>query len=416
MSRPITGGAAADTMKLDILESIATVDAAEWNRVAGDEYPFLKHEFMHAAESTGCVSPQSGWTPRHVVHFDRRGNLTAAMPLYEKSHSWGEFVFDWSWAQAYHRAGVHYYPKLVSAAPFTPAPSPRLLLSDPHDRDGAMGLVEAAVDLARSSGCSSVHVLFPLQRELTLLHDAGMKLRQDCQFHWHNRKYRSFDDFLATFSSAKRKKARRDRRRVQEQGIEFRWLKGEDIDRTIWKDVYEMISTTFLSRGSVPYYDLDFFVTVARMLPDTILVILAERNRHPVAAAVFYEGRDTLYGRYWGSESHYDALHFETCYYQGIEYCIANGIGKFEPGTQGEHKISRGFVPVNTWSAHWLARPEFFSAVGEYLEEEQRHVQRYMQAVATHSPYREEAFERDRAAFGDDVGRTGNDNPVQPSK
>jgi predicted N-acyltransferase len=403
-------------MRLDIAESIADLDAAEWNRIAGDEYPFLKHEFLHAAESTGCVSPESGWTPRHLAQFDHRGKLNAAMPLYQKTHSWGEFVFDWSWAQAYHRAGVPYYPKLVSAVPFTPAPSTRLLLRDPHDRDAALELIEAAVDLAGRSACSSLHVLFPLERELDLLRDAGLKLRQDCQFHWHNRQYRSFDDFLATFSSAKRKKARRDRRRVREQGIEFRWLKGKDMDAAVWKDVYAMISTTFLRRGAMPYYDFEFFTTLAHLLPHNILVILAERNRLPVAAAVFYEGPHTLYGRYWGSESHYDALHFETCYYQGIAYCIANGIATFEPGTQGEHKISRGFVPVNTWSAHWLARPEFFSAVGEYLKEEQRHVERYMHAVATHSPYRDEPSGRDRTACGDGVGRERNDNPVQRSK
>lgn len=377
-------------MKVEIVTSIADVDPAGWDRLAGSEFPFLRHEFLHAGERTGCVSAASGWSPRHVVLFDRDGRLVAAMPLYEKSHSWGEFVFDWSWAQAYHRMGIEYYPKLVSAAPFTPAPSPRLLLRDEHDVESAAVLVDAAVTLAGDSGCSSLHVLFPEERELDVLRNSGLKLRKDCQFHWHNRNYRSFDDFLATFSSAKRKKARRDRRRVQEQEIGFRWLKGNDADDAIWKDVYSMISTTFLRRGSMPYFDYEFFTSVSRSLPDNVLVILAERKRIPVAAAVFYVGKDTLYGRYWGSDAAYDALHFETCYYQGIEYCIAQGLARFEPGTQGEHKISRGFVPVTTWSAHWLARPEFFSAVGEYLEEEQRHVERYMIAVADHSPYRKD--------------------------
>ncbi|HWM27363.1 MAG TPA: GNAT family N-acetyltransferase [Woeseiaceae bacterium] len=375
-------------MKVDIVSGIAEIDADAWNRLAGHAFPFLRHEFLHAAEHTGCVSAATGWSPRHIVISDRRGHLIAAMPLYEKSHSWGEFVFDWSWAEAYHRAGLEYYPKLVSAAPFTPAPSSRLLLKDTEDRESAMQLVAAAVDLAQESGCSSLHVLFPENRELGILRDAGMKLRKDCQFHWHNRHYRSFEEFLSTFSSAKRKKARRDRRRVREQGIEFRWLKGGEMDAAIWRDVYEMISMTFLRRGSLPYYDYAFFTTIARSLPDNVLVILAERNRLPIAAAVFYEGRGALYGRYWGSDSHFDALHFETCYYQGIDYCIANGIARFEPGTQGEHKISRGFAPVQTWSAHWLARPEFFAAVGEYLSEEQRHVDRYMEALSGHSPYR----------------------------
>ncbi|MEX2125514.1 MAG: GNAT family N-acetyltransferase [Woeseia sp.] len=377
-------------MKVDIVASIADIDADAWNRLAGDTFPFLRHEFLHAAEHTGCVSAATGWSPRHIVISDRRGRLTAAMPLYEKTHSWGEFVFDWSWAEAYHRAGLEYYPKLVSTVPFTPAPSSRLLLADANDGENALRLVDAAVDLARESGCSSLHVLFPANQELKILSDAGMKLRKDCQFHWHNRGYRSFDEFLSTFSSEKRKKARRDRRRVREQGIEFRWLKGGQTNAAIWKDVYEMISTTFLRRGSMPYYDYAFFTTIANSLPDNVLVILAELDRSPVAAAIFYEGAGTLYGRYWGSDSHFDALHFETCYYQGIDYCIANGLATFEPGTQGEHKISRGFAPVQTWSAHWLARPDFFAAVGQYLSEERRHVERYMEALSGHSPYRDD--------------------------
>lgn len=377
-------------MKVDIVASIAEIDATEWNRLAGREFPFLKHEFLHAAESTGCVSDASGWSPRHLAMRDRKGKLIGAMPLYEKTHSWGEFVFDWSWAEAYRRAGIPYYPKLVSAVPFTPAPSTRLLLADQDDRDSACWLIQAALELARESACSSLHILFPLERELDVLRESGLKVRKDCQFHWHNRNYKSFDDFLATFSSAKRKKVRRDRRRVVEQEIRFRWLKGKDADETVWKDVYAMISNTFLRRGSMPYYDYEFFTAVSRTLPDNMLVVLAERKHHPVAAAIFYQGPDSLYGRYWGSDSHYDALHFETCYYQGIDYCIAHGISRFEPGTQGEHKISRGFVPVSTWSGHWLARPEFFNAVGHYLEEEQRHVDRYMDAVEHHSPYRTE--------------------------
>jgi hypothetical protein len=402
-------------MKVEIVASIAEVDAAGWDRLTGSEFPFLRHEFLHAGERTGCVSPASGWSPRHVTVYDRNGILIAAMPLYEKTHSWGEFVFDWSWAQAYHRVGIEYYPKLVSAVPFTPAPSPRLLLRDRNDGESAGVLVDAAVTLAKESGCSSLHVLFPEQRELKVLESSGLKLRKDCQFHWHNRNYSSFEDFLATFSSAKRKKARRDRRRVKEQRIGFRWLKGNETDDAVWKDVYSMIGTTFLRRGSMPYYDYEFFTSVSRALPDNVLVILAERKQMPIAAAVFYEGKDTLYGRYWGSDSHYDALHFETCYYQGIDYCIAKGLARFEPGTQGEHKVSRGFVPITTWSAHWLARPEFFSAVGRYLKEEQRHVERYMDAVSAHSPYRDEPAAVEPCRFDADgqvPGGNVSHNPV----
>lgn len=377
-------------MTVRFVDSIGAVQASEWNSLVRDRYPFLRHEFLHAAEQSGCVSRGTGWRPRHATRRDRKGRLVAAMPLYEKSHSWGEFVFDWGWAQAYDRAGLEYYPKLVSAVPFTPAPSTRLLLADDADTESPTALIEAITSLAHAERLSSLHVLFPEPEELPALRAAGLILRKDCQFHWHNRGYRSFDDFLATFSSAKRKKARRDRRYVREQGIDFRWLTGDLVSASLWSEVYGMISNTFMQRGSMPYYDCEFFMTVAQSLPRNILVVLAERNRFPVACAIFYRNATTLYGRYWGSDAQFNALHFETCYYQGIEYCIANGLSRFEPGTQGEHKISRGFVPVATWSAHWLGHREFFSAVSSYLREEARHVDRYMADVDSHSPYRDE--------------------------
>ncbi len=375
-------------MQVDIHDSIDEIDASAWNRLAGDAYPFLRHEFFAAAENSGCVSPDTGWTPRHLGLYGANGELRAAMPLYEKSHSWGEFVFDWSWAQAYQRAGIDYYPKLISAVPFTPAPSTRIMLSDPEDRNLANILLKSAIQLADDTGCSSFHVLFPEPDELPVLREAGLQLRKDCQFHWHNQGYRDFDEFLATFSSAKRKKAKRERRRVAENEITFRWLHGEDTDRALWKDVYQLIGVTFLRRGSMPYFDLDFFLDVSKHLPGTILLVLAERHGALIAAAVFYESSEVLYGRYWGADDHYDSLHFETCYYQGIEYCIANSKKLFEPGTQGEHKISRGFVPTTTWSAHWLARPEFYAAIRSYLREEGRHIDRYIEAAGSHSPYR----------------------------
>ena len=373
------------SVPVEIRDSIDEFDPAEWNSLAGSRYPFLRHEFLQAAERTGCVSTTTGWQPRHVGMVDQRGRLVAAMPLYEKTHSWGEFVFDWSWANAYERAGLRYYPKLVSAAPFTPAPSRRLLTGS---RDHGLRLLDAARTLADDDGLSSLHVLFPEEDELPVLRDAGLKLRKDCQFHWHNRGYASFDDFIATFSSSKRKKVRRERRRVAEQGISFRRLGGADMDKALWADVFELISTTFLRRGSLPYYSLEFFEEVSRRLPESLLVVLAEKNRLPIAAAVFYDAADTIYGRYWGADANYNALHFETCYYQGIDYCIERGRRRFEPGTQGEHKISRGFTPVETWSAHWLARPEFFTAVGQFLEAEKRHVDSYVDTVNSHSPYK----------------------------
>jgi hypothetical protein len=376
-------------------DTISAIPAAEWNAVAGDDYPFLRHEFLLAAETTGAVSVDAGWTPRHLtLHRQcdtpsgRNDELRAALILYEKSHSWGEFVFDWAWASAYEQAGLQYYPKLVSAVPFTPAPSRRLLIRDRADTAAASILISAAIKLAEDTNCSSFHILFPEPDEIPLLREAGLHIRKDCQFHWHNNGYNTFDDFLSTFSSVKRKKTRRDRRRVAEAGITFRRLRGSDLDAGIWQTVYRLISMTFMRRGSLPYFNLDFFSEISRTLPDNILVILAELQGMPIAAAIFFESDRVLYGRYWGSDGHYDALHFEACYYQGIEYCIDTGKQLFEPGTQGEHKISRGFVPAETWSAHWLEHPEFFSAIGNYLDEERRHVERYIDAVDSHSPYK----------------------------
>ena len=374
-------------MKVTVHDSIADIDSEDWNTLAGDAFPFLNHAFLELAEHTGSVSPDAGWTPRHLT-IAESGKLRAALPLYEKSHSWGEFVIDWAWANAYQQAGFDYYPKLVSAVPFTPATSTRLLLADRSDADAARALITAATRLAIDTECSSVHFQFPTEQEVTVFENNELLLRKDCQFHWHNRDYRSFDDFLATFTSAKRKKAKRDRRRVQENGIRFRRLRGTDLDHESWSTVYALIARTFMMRGSLPYFNQAFFEGLSERLPDNVLVILAELDNKPVAAAVFFESATTLYGRYWGSDGHFDALHFETCYYQGIEYCIETGKELFEPGTQGEHKVSRGFAPVTTWSAHWLAHPEFANAIERYLDEEGRHIERYIDAVDQRTPYK----------------------------
>ncbi len=374
-------------MQVTVHDSLAGIAAEDWNRLCGDDYPFLRHEFLSLAEETGCVSESSGWMPRHLT-IGEPGELRAAMPLYEKSHSWGEFVFDWAWANAYNQAGLRYYPKLVSAIPFTPAPCRKMLLASADDAEAASALLQAAVQLAVDTECSSFHILFPAPDEVPLLESAGLLVRKDCQFHWHNRDYATFDDFLATFTAAKRKKAKRDRRRVEEHGITFRRVAGGDMSLADWSVVHRLISRTFMQRGSLPYFNEAFFVGLGEAMPDNLLVILARKDEQTVAAAVFFESDTTLYGRYWGSDGHYDALHFETCYYQGIDYCIDTGKKLFEPGTQGEHKISRGFAPETTWSAHWLAHPEFADAVSRYLDEEARHIDRYMDAVDSRSPYK----------------------------
>ena len=380
-----------DALDVDIVGDIAEFDPHQWNDLAGADYPFLRHEFLSAAESTDCVSEATGWTPRHLAIKGSDGGLLAAMLLYEKSHSWGEFVFDWSWAHAYEQAGIPYYPKLVSATPFTPATSPRLLCAPDAPAGIEQRLIEAALALTRDGGYSSLHVQFPIADELAVYRECGLQLRKDCQFHWHNDGYSTFDDFLARLSSTKRKKLKRERRRVAEQGIRFRHLQGDAIGPALWRRIHELISITFLRRGALPYLSLDFFELLAERLPGQLLAILAERGPGVVGVALCYLGERRLYGRYWGSDAFYDALHFETCYLQGIQYCIEHGLEVFEPGTQGEHKVARGFVPVDTWSAHWLARPEYHAAVGRYLEAERRHVDRYMDTIEEHVPYRRDS-------------------------
>jgi predicted N-acyltransferase len=369
-------------------DGIVEVPAADWNRLAGDRYPFLKHEFLEAAEQSASVGSETGWRPRHLTVRSDDGALVAAMPLYQKSHSWGEFVFDWAWANAYERARLAYYPKLVSAVPFTPATCPKLLLADRADQDVAAVLLDTAVELSRELACSSVHILFPVDDELAAVRQSGFVLRRDCQFHWHNDAYCDFDAFLARFTAAKRKKARRDRRRVAEADIRFRHRRGSELDEGRWQTIYALISRTFTDRGSEPYFNCAFFQRLATTLPDDLLVVEAEYGGDVVAAAVFYVGADTLYGRYWGSHGHFDGLHFETCYYQGIEFCIRHGLRRFEPGTQGEHKISRGFLPETTWSGHWLADARFQSAIAKYIDVEADRVEQYMQVVRDHSPFR----------------------------
>jgi predicted N-acyltransferase len=374
--------------RIEVCSGLAAVRADDWNAVAGTTWPFLRHEFLLALEESGSACAATGWQPCHLLL--RKGwTLVGALPLYLKSNSFGEFVFDWAWADAYRRAGLRYFPKLVAGVPFTPATSPRFLHAPGTDPVGVRrALVSAARDLARESGASSLHVLFPTDEEVAALEGEGLLRRKDCQFHWHNQGYGSFDDFLGTFTAEKRKKAKRERRRVAEAGIRFRHLSGREIDPDLLARIMPLYASSFWRRGREPYLNEDFFRRLCATLPDSLLVILALRGDEPVATAICYRGTDALYGRYWGSSADYHSLHFETCYYQGIEYCIEHGIGLFEPGTQGEHKISRGFVPTATWSAHWLSHPQFFAAIDQYLHRERAHIDRYIAEVSEHVPYR----------------------------
>jgi predicted N-acyltransferase len=373
-----------------ILSTIALVGAEEWNQLELTGQPFLRHEFLAALEDSGCVARATGWEPAHIIARDDSGRLIGALPLYLKSNSWGEFVFDWAWADAYRRAGLRYFPKLVSAVPFTPATGPRLLVAPGVDRRPvARFLLDSALEYAQVRGASSLHVLFPDEPSASDLRSAGLMMRKDCQFHWQNNDYEDFDAFLAEFTAEKRKKAKRERRRVQEAGISFRIVSGSEIDDALWSELMPLYGSSFWRRGRDPYLNEAFFRTLSRVMPQSLVVIIAEHDSKPVAVAICLRSADTLYGRYWGTAGDFHSLHFETCYYQGIDYCIRHGLQRFEPGTQGEHKISRGFVPTETWSAHWLSDTRFSAAVDQYLDRERDYMDQYIGEARAHVPYRE---------------------------
>jgi predicted N-acyltransferase len=310
------------------------------------------------------------------------------MPLFVKSHSRGEFVFDFAWANAYAQHGLKYYPKLLTAVPFTPVSGPRLLVHPSAiGAEARTRLMRAASDYARAERLSSWHVLFPEAEDLEAARHAGLIERRDCQFHWFNRDYESFDTFLATFTAEKRKKAKRERRRVAEAGITFETRSGAEMDDALWSTVYEFYADTFYRHGHEPYLNLTFFKLIAARLPDRLMLKIACHGGAPIALAIFFVGEDALYGRYWGAGGNYHSLHFETCYYQGIEYCIEKGLKRFEPGTQGEHKVPRGFVPTFTSSAHYIGDERFAAAIRDYADREARGVDSYAAAVNEHVPY-----------------------------
>ena len=375
-------------VRAEIVARLSEVPAADWDALDAAGNPFLSHAFLDALESRACVGGDTGWEPRHLLLRDEAGRLIAAVPRYEKAHSWGEFIFDWSWAQSYARAGLDYYPKQLAAIPFTPVTGPRLLVRAGAEAGTLRGMVAALLrETASRDGASGVHVNFTTDDDQAALEAAGFLRRNDCRFLWRNRGYRDFDDFLDGFRSDKRKKLRRERRRVLEAGITLRSLPGEDIGADLWRTIFAFSERTFLRHGNGHYLNADFLADVARRLPGAVVVKLAEREGTPLAAAVFLQGGGTLYGRYWGAAGHEDCLHFEACYYQGIEHCIAQGLEQFDPGTQGEHKLARGFAPTLTNSAHWLAHEGFHAAVARYLERERAGVLEYLEAARQHLPF-----------------------------
>jgi predicted N-acyltransferase len=376
-------------MRTNTSTSISAIDAAEWDALAAGDSPFLRHAFLTALEDTGCVGAGTGWQPAPITLHDERG-LAAAAPAYIKAHSFGEFVFDFSWAQAYAQHGLAYYPKLVLGVPFTPATGARLLVRPDLDPVATRAqLIGAVRAFAESRNFSSIHGLFVNDDDYTALKADGWLERHDVQFHWHNQGFRDFEHYLASFTAAKRKKTHRERRRVREAGIEFATLLGPELDRATIDAVYDLHRDTFLRHGHEPYLTRALFRALPAAVGERFMVKLARLQGDIVAAGVFFWSPEALYGRYWGAHSQHHSLHFETCYHQGIEFCIERGIRRFEPGTQGEHKVSRGFVPANTRSMHWIVDERFRHAIGDYLKREGAHMDAYARDVGLHVPYRD---------------------------
>ena len=369
--------------QLQIIESIAAIPARQWDALAGTN-PFLSHAFLAALQESGCATPETGWRAQFLTLWqDQR--LVGAMPLYLKFHSWGEFVFDWAWADAYQRQGLRYYPKLLNAVPFTPVTGARMLAGTPELR---AQLLHAALRLARELGVSSLHCLFPDQAQALEMQQEGMMLRQAVQFHWTNPGFADFDAYLAAMSHDKRKRIKQERRKVQEAGITFERLSGAALNEAHWAFFERCYANTHLQYNSPPALNLDFFRRIGASMPHQVLLVIASRQGRPIAAALNFFNAEALYGRSWGALEYHPGLHFETCYYQAIEFCIERGIGVFEGGAQGEHKLARGFLPSTTWSAHWLAHPEFSRAVENFLHRESRGMAQYMDELNERNPFK----------------------------
>jgi hypothetical protein len=370
-----------------IVSSLAEIGQAEWDALVAaqpDANPFLSFAFLHALHETGCASAKTGWKPQYLTLW-QADRLAAALPLYAKSHSYGEYVFDWAWADAYHRNGLDYYPKLLSAIPFTPVTGSRLLA---HTPAAGKALIDALRVIQQRSDVSSTHVLYAPETQAQALQDAGFMLRTGVQFHWVNGGYQSFEDFLSTLERKKRKNIRAERRKVQEEGIRFRHVPGKEATEADWRFFKRCYDHTYAAHYSTPYLNLDFFLRIGAAMPQHILLVIAERDGKPIASSLLIHTEETLYGRYWGALREVPCLHFETAYYQPLEFCIANGIRYFEGGAQGEHKMARGFLPQKTWSAHWLAHPAFADAIEHFLRREVGGIEAYIDELNERSPFK----------------------------
>ncbi|QOL49337.1 GNAT family N-acetyltransferase [Massilia litorea] len=375
-----------------IASSLSEIGEQAWNGLLAQQEeanPFLSYAFLHALHESGSAAPETGWQPQYIALYEdvagRGATLAAALPLYVKGHSYGEYVFDWAWADAYQRHGLDYYPKLLAAVPFTPVAGPRLLAVDDAARAALIAVLKAT---QRATEVSSTHILFPPEAHARQLQEAGFMLRSGVQFHWLNPGYADFEEFLATLEQKKRKNIRAERRKVREAGVTLRRVRGADATDADWKLFNRCYRHTYAAHYSTPYLNLDFFRRIGRTMPDNILLVIAEREGRPIASSLVIHSADTLYGRYWGELEHVPCLHFEAAYYQPLEFCIEQGIKTFEGGAQGEHKMARGFLPTRTFSAHWLAHPSFADAIERFLEREAGGIDDYISELNERNPFK----------------------------
>ena len=372
------------------LASIDEVDADQWNTVCGQDYPFLRHEFFAALEKSQSTNAASGWKAHHLIVEDMTQTLVAALPLFIKSHSYGEYVFDWAWADAYHRYGHPYYPKLLNAIPFTPATGPRWGIDKAMDSDNFQNALFTIVEQeALRLQLSSSHWLFTNSACCTRLNQQNYLQRVGCQYHWLNQNYENFDHFLESFSSRKRKNLKKERRRVSEQNIQLLVKEGEEITEEEWHTFYLFYHMTYFKRsGRQGYLGDSFFPLLAASLPQHLMMVQAVQDNEMIAAALYFKDSKTLYGRYWGCKQEYDQLHFEVCYYQGIEYAIRHRLKRFDPGAQGEHKIQRGFTPIKTYSYHWIANDQFRDGIAHFLQSESKQMEHYIKTASERLPFK----------------------------
>ncbi len=364
------------------------VNASCWNELVQDSDPFLSHAFLLALEQSSSVSKETGWEPYHLLVFEQQ-KLVAAMPLYLKRHSRGEYVFDQQWADAYAQSGMEYYPKWVNAIPFTPCQGQRILISDLVERSSIIQLLLNTIkQLSELNNISSFHCLFPSPDQVNLL-DQQLLIREGIQFRWSNNNYPDFADYLQTFTSRQRKNINKERRKITEQGIYLQRLTGLDISESQWQVFFDFYQLTYLKRGQSAYLNIDFFKQLAQTMPEKIMLVLAKKDQAYVGAALSFIGDNTLYGRYWGCYEEYNNLHFETCYYQGLEYCLEHQLQTFDSGAQGEHKISRGFEPVITYSAHWIQNKHFSGLISAFLKREKEVLKQYKAHCFNQLPFKQ---------------------------